>query len=67
MGAIKHLLWHLLPPKEVLLPPFRSPEAYHSDFVCQAGREMGVNAAAPTSGISGGGAEKFAEQEQQEE
>jgi len=51
----------------VLLPPFRSPEAYHSDFVCQAGREMGVNASAPTSGISDGAAEKFAEQEQQEE
>jgi hypothetical protein len=28
---------------------------------------MGVNASAPTSGISDGAAEKFAEQEQQEE
>ncbi len=43
MGTIKHLLWHSLPPKEVLLPPFRSPEAYHSNLVRQAGREMGIN------------------------
>ncbi|MDN8662560.1 hypothetical protein [Stenotrophomonas indicatrix] len=43
MGTVKHLRWHSPPPKEVLLPPFNSPEAYHSNFVRQAGRETGIN------------------------
>lgn len=54
-------------PQAVPLPPCRSPEAFHSNFVRQASREVGIDTFTPILGISGCRFKKFAKQEQQKE